>query len=115
MYDILLISIKPQLILELLLKSLCFPSGELPGNQTLYEYFYDGDKKQWIPWSKLVPKYIHDPALKFYEILVPTVDTVSIFQFRFFSLSLTVSSQSVSVDFLLLFSLFVNIQFEKFR
>ena len=31
---------------------------------------------QWIPWSRLVPKYIHDPERKFYEILVPTLDTV---------------------------------------
>ena len=52
------------------------PSGELPGNQTLYEFFYDGEKKQWIPWSKMVPAYVHNPDLKFYEILVPTVDTV---------------------------------------
>ncbi|XP_059165934.1 dynein axonemal heavy chain 10-like isoform X2 [Physella acuta] len=50
--------------------------GELPGQQTLYEYFYDGEQKKWIPWSKLVPKYKHNPDLKFYEILVPTVDTV---------------------------------------
>ena len=27
-------------------------------------------------WSKLVPKYTHDPEVKFNEILVPTVDTV---------------------------------------
>ena len=51
-------------------------SGELPGVQTLYEFFYDGEKKQWIPWSKMVPTYVHNPDLKFYEILVPTVDTV---------------------------------------
>ncbi|GFS12625.1 dynein heavy chain 10, axonemal [Elysia marginata] len=51
-------------------------AGELPGIQTLYEYFYDGEKKQWIPWSKMVPNYVHNPDLKFYEILVPTVDTV---------------------------------------
>uniref|UniRef100_A0A2C9JWZ0 AAA+ ATPase domain-containing protein n=1 Tax=Biomphalaria glabrata TaxID=6526 RepID=A0A2C9JWZ0_BIOGL len=50
--------------------------GELPGTQTLYEYFYDGEEKKWIPWSKMVPVYKHNPDLKFYEILVPTVDTV---------------------------------------
>ncbi|XP_035829687.1 dynein heavy chain 10, axonemal isoform X2 [Aplysia californica] len=50
--------------------------GELPGHQTLYEFFYDAEQKQWMPWSKMVPKYVHNPELKFYEILVPTVDTV---------------------------------------
>lgn len=52
-------------------------AGELPSAlPTLYEYFYDGELKQWVPWSKKVPKYVHDPERKFNEILVPTVDTV---------------------------------------
>ncbi|XP_033627732.1 dynein heavy chain 10, axonemal-like [Asterias rubens] len=51
--------------------------GELPGQlDSIYEYFFDQEKKKWIPWSRLVPKYIHDPERKFYEILVPTLDTV---------------------------------------
>ncbi|KAK3083644.1 hypothetical protein FSP39_000711 [Pinctada imbricata] len=53
------------------------PAGEMPSAQpTLYEYFYDGEEKKWIPWVKKVPKYVHDPAKKYNEILVPTVDTV---------------------------------------
>ncbi|BFZ18669.1 hypothetical protein BsWGS_21707 [Bradybaena similaris] len=51
-------------------------AGELPSAYTLYDYFYDGEQKKWIPWTKLVPKYVHNPDLRFYEILVPTVDTV---------------------------------------
>ena len=43
---------------------------------TLYEYYYDGEEKKWVPWLKKVPKYVHDPAKKYNEILVPTVDTV---------------------------------------
>ena len=43
---------------------------------TLYEFFFDVKKKKWVPWTKLVPEYVHNPELKFYEILVPTVDTV---------------------------------------
>ncbi|XP_050408300.1 dynein axonemal heavy chain 10 [Patella vulgata] len=50
--------------------------GELPQNSLLYEYFWDGEQKKWVPWSKLVPKYIHDPEIKYNEILVPTIDTV---------------------------------------
>ncbi len=42
--------------------------------KTWFEYFFDGEK--WVNWSKLVPKYIHDRALKFTDILVPTSDTV---------------------------------------
>uniref|UniRef100_A0A8B9QA73 Dynein axonemal heavy chain 10 n=1 Tax=Apteryx owenii TaxID=8824 RepID=A0A8B9QA73_APTOW len=50
--------------------------GELPGQlPTLYDFHFDGFKKRWIPWMKLVPEYIHKPQEKFLDILVPTVDT----------------------------------------
>lgn len=43
---------------------------------TLYDYFLDIEKKQWIAWDWIVPNYSHDPSMKFSEILVPTVDTL---------------------------------------
>uniref|UniRef100_A0A8D0HBM0 Dynein axonemal heavy chain 10 n=1 Tax=Sphenodon punctatus TaxID=8508 RepID=A0A8D0HBM0_SPHPU len=50
--------------------------GELPGQlPTLYEFHFDGNKKRWVPWSKLVPEYFHNPEERFLDILVPTVDT----------------------------------------
>ena len=42
----------------------------------LYDYFFDDEKLEWIPWNQLVPAYIHDPERKFIDILVPTLDTV---------------------------------------
>ncbi|KAM6052185.1 dynein axonemal heavy chain 10 [Chlamydotis macqueenii] len=50
--------------------------GELPGQlPTLYDFHFDGFQKKWVPWMKLVPEYIHEPQVKFPDILVPTVDT----------------------------------------
>uniref|UniRef100_A0A670KBP0 Dynein axonemal heavy chain 10 n=1 Tax=Podarcis muralis TaxID=64176 RepID=A0A670KBP0_PODMU len=50
--------------------------GELPGQlPTLYDFHFEGLMKKWVPWSKLVPEYIHSPEVKFIDILVPTVDT----------------------------------------
>ncbi|XP_051490092.1 dynein axonemal heavy chain 10 [Apus apus] len=50
--------------------------GELPGQlPTLYDFHFDGLKKKWVPWMKLVPEYVHNPQMKFLDILVPTVDT----------------------------------------
>lgn len=50
--------------------------GQLPtGKPTLYEYFYSREKACWLAWEWVVPQYIHDPLMKFSEILVPTVDS----------------------------------------
>ncbi|MBZ3878788.1 Dynein heavy chain 10, axonemal [Sciurus carolinensis] len=42
---------------------------------TLYEFHFDTKRGLWIPWSKLVPEYVHDHERKFIDILVHTVDT----------------------------------------
>lgn len=53
------------------------PAGEIPSAQpTLYDYYFDIEKRAWIPWTAKVPDYVHDPGMRFNEILVPTVDTV---------------------------------------
>ncbi|XP_007489994.2 dynein axonemal heavy chain 10 isoform X1 [Monodelphis domestica] len=50
--------------------------GSLPGQlPTLYDFHFDYKKKRWLPWSRLVPEYIHDREQKFIDILVHTVDT----------------------------------------
>ncbi|RMC05733.1 hypothetical protein DUI87_17276 [Hirundo rustica rustica] len=50
--------------------------GELPGQlPTLYDFHFDASQKNWVPWMQLVPAYVHDPEVKFLDILVPTVDT----------------------------------------
>ncbi|XP_067910592.1 dynein axonemal heavy chain 10 isoform X4 [Heterodontus francisci] len=53
--------------------------GELPGQlPTLYDFHFDDVKLKWVAWAKLVPKYVHDPQIKFIDILVPTVDTTRV-------------------------------------
>lgn len=42
------------------------PTGYLP---TLYDFHFDGTKEKWVPWSSLVPKYNHNPEMKFADIL----------------------------------------------
>ncbi|XP_006149290.1 dynein heavy chain 10, axonemal [Tupaia chinensis] len=50
--------------------------GELPGQlPTLYDFHFDTTRYQWIPWSELVPEYIHSQERRFIDILVHTVDT----------------------------------------
>ena len=52
-------------------------AGEVPiAHSTLYEYYFDLKQEKWIPWHDIVPEYVHDPTVKFSEILVPTLDTV---------------------------------------
>ncbi|XP_036076372.1 dynein heavy chain 10, axonemal isoform X2 [Rousettus aegyptiacus] len=50
--------------------------GELPGQlPTMYDFHFDSAQKKWVPWNKLVPKYVHSHERKFSDILVHTVDT----------------------------------------
>jgi dynein heavy chain len=50
-------------------------AGELPSQfPTLFDYFFDIELQVWKPWT--VPQYVHDPAKRYNEILVPTIDTV---------------------------------------
>lgn len=43
---------------------LTYSTGEPPKNDvTLYNYFWNGEKKVWTPWLKVVPKYEYDPAV----------------------------------------------------
>ncbi|XP_067295015.1 dynein axonemal heavy chain 10 isoform X2 [Pseudorasbora parva] len=42
---------------------------------TLYDFHFDGTQKKWVPWRSMVSEYIHNPDMKFIDILVPTVDT----------------------------------------
>jgi dynein heavy chain len=43
---------------------------------TLYEYFFDIERREWIAWDWVMPQYKHNPLTKFSDILVPTVDTL---------------------------------------
>jgi len=43
---------------------------------TLYEYFFDQERREWIAWEWIIPEYIHNPTMKFSDVLVPTVDTL---------------------------------------
>lgn len=43
---------------------------------TLYEYFFNLERKEWVAWDWMLPAYVHDPKKKFNDILVPTVDTL---------------------------------------
>lgn len=36
---------------------------------TLYDFHFDGTQKKWVPWSSMVSKYIHNPDMKFIDIL----------------------------------------------
>ena len=55
------------------------PAAMMPtGQSTLFDYFFDASEGMWVPWKAVVPEYVHDPAMAFHEILVPTQDTMRI-------------------------------------
>ncbi len=55
--------------------------GELPtsgntGNTTLFEYKFDLEELKWISWNNYISTYEHNRDTPYYDIVVPTIDTV---------------------------------------
>lgn len=51
--------------------------GNIPGSEkSLYDYHFDMTQNLWVSWSSYVPEYHHDKNVPFYDILVPTADTI---------------------------------------
>eukprot|EP00752_Nemacystus_decipiens_P010663 g9495.t1 len=48
-----------------------FPEGQL-----VYDFCYDQETMEWVPWMDTVAPYKHDPKLEFCELIIPTVDSV---------------------------------------
>ncbi|CAB1101954.1 unnamed protein product [Ectocarpus sp. CCAP 1310/34] len=48
-----------------------FPEGEL-----VYDFCFDQETMEWVPWMDTVAPYKHDPKLEFCELIIPTVDSV---------------------------------------
>lgn len=39
---------------------------------------FDVKEFHWVEWRRLVPKYVHNTAVPYPEIVVPTVETVKL-------------------------------------
>ncbi|KAK9398329.1 dynein heavy chain 2 axonemal [Crotalus adamanteus] len=51
--------------------------GSFPNKDTVYEYYVDPKRKQWVAFEDNLPKMWRYPAnMPFYKIIVPTVDTM---------------------------------------
>ncbi|KAM3182244.1 hypothetical protein ACTXT7_012779 [Hymenolepis weldensis] len=53
--------------------------GVLPSHaEHLYDYMFDQSAFHWVEWRRLVPQYIHNPAIPYPELFVPTVETIKL-------------------------------------
>jgi len=50
------------------------PSLSLDGD--VFDYFYDVSSLRWVSWASRVPAFKYDPAEAYFNILVPTAETV---------------------------------------
>ncbi|XP_026578292.1 dynein heavy chain 2, axonemal [Pseudonaja textilis] len=51
--------------------------GSFPNKDTVYEYYVDPKRKQWVAFEDNLPKmWRYPPNVPFYKIIVPTVDTM---------------------------------------
>ena len=49
----------------------------VPANKgSYYDYYYDVSSSVWTAWSNVVPEYVEPAPFRFYEVMVPTQDSV---------------------------------------
>jgi len=54
-----------------------FKSVQMPAANTLFDYFYDSKKdKIFKPWAGKVPAFEFNKELPYFQLMVPTIDTV---------------------------------------
>ncbi|KAJ7381904.1 Dynein heavy chain 6, axonemal [Desmophyllum pertusum] len=49
---------------------------KLPGSGDLFSYFVDFDTRRLEPWEKIIPSFKYNSEIAYFDLLVPTVDTV---------------------------------------
>lgn len=52
------------------------PFSQLPGSGDLFSYFVDFDTRRLEPWEKIIPSFKYSSDIPYFDLLVPTVDTV---------------------------------------
>ena len=49
----------------------------VPANKgSYYDHYYDVSSSVWTAWSSVVPEYVEPAPFRFYEVMVPTQDSV---------------------------------------
>ncbi|XP_057699654.1 dynein axonemal heavy chain 6 isoform X1 [Corythoichthys intestinalis] len=51
-------------------------SAKLPTNGSLWDVFINFNKNSFVQWEKIIPSFSYDSEQAFFEMLVPTADTV---------------------------------------
>lgn len=53
-----------------------FGKLHIPMAETVFEYYFNEKEQRYVHWSRLVPAFIYEPKTPFFQIMVPTVETV---------------------------------------
>jgi dynein heavy chain len=49
---------------------------KIPGGGDVFSYYVDYETKRMNPWDKIIPDFVYNPEVPYFDILVPTIDTV---------------------------------------
>ncbi|XP_072114311.1 dynein axonemal heavy chain 6 isoform X1 [Mobula birostris] len=52
------------------------PEAKLPTSGDLWNYYMDFDNNRLDPWDRIIPSFKYNSQIPFFEMLVPTTDTV---------------------------------------
>eukprot|EP00796_Vickermania_ingenoplastis_P010528 gene10529-7314_t len=63
---------------EVLLKALGPEIVSLPDSISMFEYVVHRPSMKFITWTHLVPNFVYDPTLPYFELVVPTSESVAL-------------------------------------
>ncbi|MCP4297104.1 MAG: dihydroorotase, partial [Proteobacteria bacterium] len=49
---------------------------DFPEDKTVYDWFWNAEKKDWVSWFSIIPEYKVDIKMPYNEIVVPTLDSI---------------------------------------
>lgn len=50
---------------------------QIPTSGSVFDFYFDFEINSFAPWDSVVPEFIFDPETPYFNIMVPTVDTVT--------------------------------------
>ena len=54
-----------------------FESVLFPNSENVYGVYFDANSLNYMPWSDIMPEFEYNREIPYFQMMVPTIDTIS--------------------------------------